>query len=391
MERWLKHSRYLPLAECPDGFMTPWGFRREGGFTLNPIDPGSLALVEGLYDELLANFGSKMLNVGCDETFDLGLGKSKPECEKRGKERVYLEFLLKIHRAVQKRGHIMQFWGDIILHKPELIGELPRDIIAINWGYDAGHEFEKETAAFKAAGVPFYVAPGTSSWCSIAGRTDNAMKNIRRAISSGLANGAIGCLMTDWGDYGHLQYLPISYPGFAAGASLSWCFAANDKLDLARALDLHIFRDSAGAMGKLVLDFGNVYQQSEPVHNGSRVFWSLVGDETRKMLYEGVTKEQYDATERAIAECLSALDGSRMQRADAQLVKDELRNNAAMLVAGCHRGRWRLGQEGRPVSELVAHLTWTMAEHERLWLLRNRPGGLRDSLSRLEPALKGYQ
>ena len=41
-----------------------------------------------------------MFNVGCDETFDLGLGKSKAECERRGKERVYLDFLLKIHDAV---------------------------------------------------------------------------------------------------------------------------------------------------------------------------------------------------------------------------------------------------------------------------------------------------
>jgi len=30
----------------------------------------------------------------------------------------------------------MQFWGDIILHYPELIKELPSDVIALNWGYE---------------------------------------------------------------------------------------------------------------------------------------------------------------------------------------------------------------------------------------------------------------
>ena len=62
--------------------------------------PNSLGFIESLYDELLPNFTSGLLNVGCDETFDLGLGRSKAEVEARGRERVYLEFLLKIHRAV---------------------------------------------------------------------------------------------------------------------------------------------------------------------------------------------------------------------------------------------------------------------------------------------------
>ena len=85
MERWLRHPRYEPLAEKPDGFTFPWGTRHEGGFSLNPLDPRSLELVEGLYDELLPNFSSRLFNVGCDETFDLGLGKSKAEVERRGR------------------------------------------------------------------------------------------------------------------------------------------------------------------------------------------------------------------------------------------------------------------------------------------------------------------
>ncbi|HEY7091128.1 MAG TPA: family 20 glycosylhydrolase, partial [Tepidisphaeraceae bacterium] len=201
LERWLKHSEYRHLAECPDGFRWPWGYRMPTGFSLNPLDPRSLELVEGLFDELLPNFTSKLFNVGCDETFDLGLGRSKAQVERRGRERVYLDFLRKIYDAVKRRGRAMMFWGDIILHKPELIGELPPDMIALNWGYEAEHPFEKETSAFREAGVPFYVCPGTSSWCSFSGRTSNALANLRRAAASGLASGAAGYLITDWGDH----------------------------------------------------------------------------------------------------------------------------------------------------------------------------------------------
>ncbi|HEX2972109.1 MAG TPA: hypothetical protein VHP11_07235, partial [Tepidisphaeraceae bacterium] len=88
----------------------PWG-RHEGPFSLCPTDPGSVMLIESLYDELLPHFSSRLFNVGCDETFDLGQGRSKGECEKRGKERVYLDFLLKIHKLVKERGRRMQFWA----------------------------------------------------------------------------------------------------------------------------------------------------------------------------------------------------------------------------------------------------------------------------------------
>ena len=103
------------------------------------------------------------------------------EVERLGKGRVYLDFLLKIYQAVKSRGRTMQFWSDIVLHYPELIGELPRDVIALDWGYDADHPFEKETITLADARVPFYVCPGTSSWLSITGRTDNAIANLKSA------------------------------------------------------------------------------------------------------------------------------------------------------------------------------------------------------------------
>ena len=87
-----------------------------------------------MFDELLPHFTSPLFNVGCDETFDLGQGRSKTEVEKRGRERVYLDFLRKVYELACSHGRMMQFWGDIILHRPELIPELPKDVIALEWG-----------------------------------------------------------------------------------------------------------------------------------------------------------------------------------------------------------------------------------------------------------------
>ena len=227
LERWLRLPPYRDLAEAPQGSRLPWGSWWEGPAGLNPLDPRSLELIFGLYDDLLPHFSSNYFNVGCDETFDLGQGKSKIVCERIGKHRVYLNYLLKIHERVRTHGRVMQFWGDIILHEPALIAELPRDVIALQWGYTAGHPFDRDGAHFAQAGVPFYVCPGTSSWQSFAGRTDNAMANLRNAAVNGRKHGAIGYLVTDWGDLGHHQYQSVALLPFAAGAGFGWCYDAN--------------------------------------------------------------------------------------------------------------------------------------------------------------------
>jgi hypothetical protein len=121
------------------------------------------------------------------------------------------------------------------------------------------------------------------------------------------------------------------------------------------------------------------------------VFWSLIGGEERRKLYGPVTKDEFDATERAVEQAIGGLDRSAMDRKDAELIKDEVRNGAAMLVHGCRRGRWRLGAESMSVDELVADMQGIVAEHERLWLARNRPGGLPDSIERLTKSIDGYR
>lgn len=391
LERWFKHAPYQHLAEKPEGFSFSWGTRAPNGFSLNPTDPRSMKFIESLYDELLPNFTSGLFNVGCDETLDLGLGRSKADVERRGRERVYFDFLVKIYEAVKRRGKRMMFWGDIILHKPELLNELPRDIIALNWGYEADHPFEKEMQAIRNSRVPFYVCPGTSSWCSISGRTDNAIANLQNAAKHGIANGASGYLITDWGDYGHLQYQPVSYIGIAAGAAYSWSYEANRRASLEIAIDMHVFADRAEVMTNWLGEFGNIYQcAKEPLSNGSRFFWTLVGGEDRRKNYQNVTIEEFEQAIKRIDQLLPSLQKARMDHSDADLVLAECRNAAAMLRHACRHGIF-LGRGPIKNVDLAGELQKIMAEHRRLWLLRNRPGGLNDSITRLSSSLSAYR
>lgn len=414
MEKWLMQPGYADLAEDPE---------RKWPQALNPLDPDSISLIKGLYDELLPHFSSRRLNIGCDEV-SLGTGHTREAVNEHGAGRVYLDFLLKVNALAQRHGRTAQFWGDIVVRHPELIPELPRDMIALEWGYSPDHPFAENGAKFAGAGLPIYVCPGTSTWNSISGRTDDATANIRSAAENGLAVGAIGLLNTDWGDSGHWQHLPVSYLGYAYGAAVGWATKANADIDLPSALDAHVFRDRAGVMGQLAYDLGNAYQQAGPRGQRSALHALLLRAPRFEDVVFALTAEELHEAEEYVDAVAGSLSKARMDRLDAQLVSDEFRNAAALLRYACHAGTARAGtaapnagqipREGlgtrqnriplqeHLIDEIAAMAPTTrrnlaeefepvLEEFKRLWTVRNRPGGLMDSTERWESFLREYQ
>ena len=185
MGRWLAHPEYKDLAEAPEGWTTSWGAHWKAG-VLYP-DSRSFDLVRGLFDELLPCFSSQRVNINCDETFELGKGRSAEAVRERGRGRVYLDFLQRILADLHGRDKEVLFWGDVVRQHPELVGELPRDdTTALVWHYEAPVEnpelpegldeildevgineqvlrgFAGQLPAFVDSGYPFWVCPGTS-------------------------------------------------------------------------------------------------------------------------------------------------------------------------------------------------------------------------------------
>ena len=78
---------------------------------------------------------------------------------------------------------------------------------------------------------------------------------------------------------------------------------------------------------------------------------------------------------------LTAIDGSAPACVDSDIVRDELRTAARLARHGALR---LLGAAER------ADLQEAIAEQERCWLARSRPGGLADSLAHLHRSLADY-
>ncbi len=373
--RWLRHPEYRHLAECPDNPATD---------CLAP-NAVSIRFLEGLYDEFLPNFSSHTFNVGCDETWELGKGRSKALAEKTSVTAVYLEFIRKIHKLCAKKGRRMQFWGDIILRQPELIKDLPPDILALCWGYEGDHPYSRQCPAFASAGIEYHVCPGTSAWNSITGRTDNCLENLANAAENGLRHGATGYLNTDWGDGGHHQVLPISYVGFAAGAAYSWHLKTNRDADLAGAISRHLLDDPSGKLGSLCLDLGRTLNRIPGLKRGNcsainqLLFWNLSPD---KLDLSKVTRAQYDKAEAWLDKLTEDLALARPCGTDASLVMREFAHAISLSRYAIHRGRFGQFGDGDATERRHERLRLVMS-HEEQWLARNRRGGLYESSTRL--------
>jgi hexosaminidase len=385
----LAHPKLKKLAEVSEPYEGSTGDFLRFPTTLAPHNPGTIKLIRELYDELLPNFSSKFLNVGCDETWDLGRGQSRKPCELRGKGRVYVDFLKQIQREVTKHGRTMMFWGDIILNHPELIKSLAKNVIALNWGYEATHPFDKEAATFARSRVPFYVCPGTATWMTLIGRHDTAFANLRLAAEAGRKHGAIGYLNTDWGDGGHPQPLAVSWPLYATGAGHSWCSASFDEKLLVPVLSRDVYSDPTQAMAKAAIALGLAHRNFDYLEPNITPFGAVIAappPETRELFcrsglkyYARIEPHNVRAALAEVERQRSALAKAKPASATGATLKRELDLAARMAAQSCQIMLWqqtlaagKLADAKRMATAGIRELQSIERDFNRYWPARNK-------------------
>ncbi|MGH8791275.1 MAG: family 20 glycosylhydrolase [Stackebrandtia sp.] len=413
LEHWLVKEDYRQRAEMPDGFEL-FGQRRPAS-TLAPT-PDNARFAHELLAELLPLFRGKKVNIGCDETWELGRGASAAEARARGKGRVYLDHLRRLTDPLLERGYEVQFWGDIIANHPDLVNELPKGATAVAWDYEAPWSdperqilladaarlfgadldlgdkikgFAHTAAPFAEADYPFWVAPGTSTWLSLVGRIDNAKGNLLDAAEVGRTRGAEGFLIADWGDRGHLQPPSVSFAPIVYGAAVSWAAEANRDLDLASALNAVAFDDDSGRLSKALLDLGGVCRRTGQVaFNCSPLQAALVAGR-----YALGGRPDADQTREAIDDLdanIAAIADSTPACADADVVTRELTAAARLARHGALRLLRQTGVSAWDDARMRADLDEAIRLHREAWAERSRPGGMEIGLRGLNATVESY-
>jgi hypothetical protein len=393
---WMKHPRYTPLAEVT-GEWQFYEWRRSGPFSLCPSDPGSIALVDDMLGQLLPNFSSKLVNINCDETADIGQGRSRDDVNARGKAAVYFEFVQQVVDACTKRGFKPMFWADIALGldrggNTADIAKIPRELTAVAWDYEPTAPFKHWCQLLGGVGREIWVCPGSSSWRSFTGRTTERRGNIDRAVADSRKNGtagdATGLLIADWGDVGHRQTWPISLHGIVDGLDGAWTGDTGGPDPLAESLQVFKDRDlefvpwlnelgDADRSLRLIAGRPDEQGRATPLKNATLIFNDL------HLPLDSSPAIGSVAEWRIVEQRLLSLAAARPALAD-ELINDELVHTLDQALTATQRGIARRQHATLP-SDIARVLHESMcrvrAEHQRLWLTRSRIGGLVNSCS----------
>jgi len=143
-------------------------------------------------------------------------------------------------------------------------------------------------------------------------------------------------------------------------------------------------------MGKLAYDLGNVYQAPGIVlPNTSALFGVMQRSLEEIAAYPGIVATPFQHSLEAIDQVSSRLGQDRSQREDAALIRREFALAVHLLRHACQRGLLALETDAARKSsqsdQLGRDMDELLADYQAIWLERNRPGGLQESLAYFIP------
>lgn len=397
----LKFEKYNELAEVPYGDV------------LSPQQEGSYKLVADWYRELDPLFPGKFFHIGADETFELGEGQSREIARTQGVGAVYFAHLNRVREVLKPYNRRLMFWGDIALNHPELIGNVPKDMIVMNWSYGPRDSFENRIKPFQDAGLDQFVCPGVGNWNQIFPNVDSASKNIINFVRDGQAAKVMGMMNTTWDDDGEALF-EMTWHGIVLGAAASWQGGSADVGEFDRNFDWAFFRNDGNQFVQALRALGGV-NTILGINQSDEHFWrdpftdsfQMQSRELREKVKqmrlsveaadESLLRHESRARRnrsmigpmRFAAQRFDHL-GRRMQVVDkfSQEYWDAYLNLGDRRKVGRLRNYW--GNIYNWQREMAEELTVLKESYRRQWLAENRPYWLDSVLARYDRAIIGW-
>jgi hypothetical protein len=247
----LKFEQFSLLAETPHGSVLAPGAPSDSSSSLGAAseDAAALPLIAGWFGELAKVFPGPYAHIGADETFELGLGKTRDQVKQKGLGAVYLDFLTQIHTTLEPNHKQLLFWGDVAVNSPDLVGTLPKDMIAVPWRYDAEPDFSPLILPFTKAGLETWVAPGVNNWNRLYPDNNEALGNIRAFVRDGQKLSAKGMLNTVWNDDGE-SIFDENWFGVLFGAAAGWQVGESSEDNFIASFGLAFHHDLTGKISQ---------------------------------------------------------------------------------------------------------------------------------------------
>ncbi len=392
----LKFELYAPMAEMPYGHV------------LAAEDENAFKWVEQAAKQLADAFPSTFLHIGSDETWELGRGRSKEYAERVGIGNVYMERIRRVVEMLAPLKRRPMFWGDIALNHPELISKLPKELVAMTWGYSPLPDFSKQILPFRDAGMDFFVCPGVNNWNRMFPNFDDAVGNINNFVRDGKKHGAMGMLNTDWRDDGEALFNMAWHP-VVFSAAAAWQDGSVDVPKFDAAFDWAFYRNPGSEFVDSIHNLARIHAlvRSTKIADASNgLFWfdpfsSQGAGWVRRLL--PVASEIRNIAERTAIQIEASASKARLHprtvdylrfaawRADTTLMRVELADQIGKLYRQAMdtpaRTSSLLGAMSSPnglVQDIRDAVVQRKAQYRKLWLDENRPYFLDSMLARYD-------
>ncbi len=214
----LNRKKFASYAELRDGIRGR--FQTAGKRDFCPSHPEVRKFLEAYFTEVAGIFKSEYIHVGGDEAWDIGFCAQCAEkaAAYRGEQELYRDHFKFCHQVVtRKLGRRMMMWDDMFEYYPDILPEMPRDIVMVNWQYQqnaSGYQghfanlvFRDQLSVYEKLGFDCLIAPADYFWSNTESLTGCSRR--RRVL---------GGLLTTWEKSTSLLYR--SYPLIAAAGWL---------------------------------------------------------------------------------------------------------------------------------------------------------------------------
>lgn len=315
----LKSVSYSHLCEYETFDNEPYSWmKRQLYHTIDVTNPKSLELVEKMIDEIAPLIRSGYINICGDETYDLGKGRSMEVAEKVGVTNLYIQFLNKVISKVESLGKKAMFWGDVIVHHPEKMDQISQDALCLYWQYERDVP-EHEVKHISQNRDEFYLIPASVGWNRFVNDYEISYNNLMDHGEYARKYCATGIVLTDWGDFGHINIFAASIPALYMAANMMW---SDD------------FKLSKEAYGELIsrLHYGDttetlvkqLYSISEHHQFKFEYLMKWVYEQYHDMARYGSAKKHYtDYSDEAITKDLQGIESAVRQLASLSVSINE--------------------------------------------------------------------
>lgn len=392
----LKHDRYAALREDAQDMSQVCPLRTKQ----------AVPVFKEIFAEVAALHPSQYFHIGCDETFLLGKCKDcAAYAQEHGKSKLFVEYVKAMCQIVLDMGKTPVIWADIILKYPENLGELPKELIYLDWNYGWDvNRFGKISNLIDAdvnlwGGTALRSGPDDiylTQW-------QKHFNNLRDYVPFARKSGYIGIVQTSWSTSGVYSYkygprneviemypLRSVYPesGFnILLAATAWAFNHQEPLD-PEAFVYEYAKEKYGFDNdecKVLWDYFTMPQEQVVARTGKDVKGTLITD---------LLTDAYQMRERLYALKPSA---NKVEIEHFKLMLDirinylefkqceseyESRNYEISQRAGLVKRLERICAEGRKIDKRIAKLNKGYLKHGEIVFLQNLRGEKMETMLR---------